>query len=57
MKLVIVIDAPEQEIRDAIAGIPQYFMRPGPAGSPIQLIARALKQSYEEQKTKKGIVQ
>ena len=47
MKLVIEIEAPEQEIKLAIKGIPpNWFWQPG--DSPVRLMACALKAAYEK---------
>ena len=47
MKLIVEIEAEEKDIRDAVNGIPAYFLASHRTGSPVQLLARALKTAYE----------
>jgi len=46
MKLIVTIDLPEKEILAALDGIPKHWFS-NPQGSPIRLIAKALKDAYE----------
>jgi hypothetical protein len=47
MKLIVEIEAPESEIREAVEGIPPSFLR-NPGYSPVRLLALALKKAYEK---------
>jgi hypothetical protein len=47
MKLIVEIEAPESEIREAVEGIPPIFLS-NPGYSPVRMIALAIKKAYEK---------